>query len=129
MELTQQQIYDIRPSEVVAVEHDEEGLSHVWFADRQPNDIRYVCLTRAPSSQDVYTERDDQKWSCYGGVLHVSFDADKLVVDLDKSAAKALGGVESVRVDCRGLNEETSERVEKALRAIFDGTSVPLTIL
>ena len=129
MELTDLRVYDIKPSEVVAAERDGEGISHLWLAVRRPQEVRYVSLSRSHAEVSVHLERDDQKWSCYDGVMGVSMDANELVVNLSRSAAESLGGVESIHVDCRGLNEETWERVSRAVRAIFEGTSVPLAIV
>ena len=128
MELTESRVYDIKPGEVVAEERDDEGVSHLWLAVRRPQEVRYVSLSRSQGEVSVHLERDDQKWGCYDGVTGVSLDANELVVNLNRSAADSLGGVESIHVDCRGLNEETWERVSRALRAIFEGTSIPLAI-
>lgn len=129
MELTKQRAYEICPSEVVAVARDDDDISQLWFADNNGPEMRYVTLSRSHSEASPYVERDDQKWSCYDGITSVNLDADKLIVLLDKPAAESLGGVESICVDCRGLNEETWERIERTVHAIFDGTPVPLTIL
>ena len=128
MELTQQRVYDIRPAEVVAVERDDENLAYLWFADPRQGEVRYVSLARSLSNGSIHAERDDQKWCCYDGITAVELRGGQLLVHFDPTAAGQLGGVELVRVDCQGMNEETLERIEHALRAMFADSGIPLTM-
>jgi hypothetical protein len=128
MELTQQQVYDICPREVVPIERDDEDVASVWFADRRGSEVRYVSVARSLPDGPVHTERDDQKWGCYGGLTRVELVGGMLSLHFDSAAAGKLGGIELMRVDCRGMTEQTRERIESVLRAMFAGSSIPMTI-
>jgi hypothetical protein len=128
MELTQQQVYDIRPGEVVATQRDDDNVCSLWFAHRGPGEVRYVSVARPLLYASVHTERDDQKWSCYDGLIGVQFVGGMLSMRFDSTAAGKLGGVELIRVDCRGMTEETRERIEQVLRIIFADSGIPVTI-
>jgi hypothetical protein len=128
VELVTQPTYALTPNEVKIVERDDDDLGYLWFADRQNGDIRYVTLTRSYQDDSVHTERDDQKWQAYGGLTAVEFDGNTLAMHFDKSAAAALGGVETVRVDCRAATAEVRTRLQEALMPLLAGTNVPLLI-
>ena len=128
MELTQQRDYEIRPVEVAASAGDDENIASIWFADRESQKVRYVALSRDLFNSSLYVERDDQKWSSYDGITAVELQGGQLAIQLDSAGADRLGGVKLIRVDCRGFNEETLERMEHALRAMFAGSKVPLSI-
>jgi hypothetical protein len=105
-----------------------KSLSYLWFVDERGPDVRYAGVTRSFLDDSLYSERDDQRWGCYDGILRVSLNAEALEIHFDKEAERALGGVETIRVDCSGLNEETWERVERVLRSILSDRPVALTI-
>jgi hypothetical protein len=128
MELTEQRVYDIRPAEVVALDNDDENTASIWFADRKSHEVRYVALSKNLPHGSFHTERDDQKWSSRDGVTSVALQDGRLSIQYDGAAARRLGGVELIRIDCQGMNEETLERIEQALRAMFVGSGVPVTI-
>jgi hypothetical protein len=115
--LIQEQIYDIRPTEIEARESDDDSVALLWFADRQSDTLRYVCLSRLLDEDKIHIERDDQKWSSYDG-LALSMDEGVLSIQLGAPTSERLGGIKTIRVDCRSVTEDTIERVEKVLKEI-----------
>ena len=128
MELMTQPTYSISPSEVEIVERDDEELGYLWFADRRNGDVRYVTLTRSYRDGSVHLERDDQKWQTYGGLAAVEFDGTTLAVHLDQTATAALGGVQTVLVDCRSIDPAAQRRLDHSLAPLLAGTNVPLHV-
>ena len=128
MELMIQPTYALTPSEVVVVERDDDDLGYLWFADRRNDDVRYVTLTGSYQDGSLHVERDDQTWQAYGGITAVEFDGATLALHFDKAAAAALGGIETVLVDCRSIQPSTQDRLEHLLAPLFAGTNVPVQI-
>ena len=83
----------------VAIE-DEDSVSLVGFADREIGTTHYFILERAHEfdTQDrdlgmdtYYIERDDQSFSCYGGIVSYAQHPDRIRFELDDKASRKLG--------------------------------------
>ncbi len=126
MELTDQQVYEIRPREIAAAERDDEDVAYLGFFDPRPAANHYVSLSRSLRETAIHTERDDQKWSCYNGITDVTLEAGLLTIRYDPESASKLGGVETIRVDGRGVTAATWNQVARVLAVMFRDTDVRL---
>jgi hypothetical protein len=126
--MTNHQTYTLAPSEVVIVERDDDDLGYLWFADRQSGDSRYFTVTRSFRDGSIHLERDDQQWQSYGGLTSIELGGGLLTLHFDKSAAAALGGIESAVVDCQAIEPALLARLEHALAPLVAGTNVALQV-
>lgn len=126
MELTAASVYILSPSEFQYVARDDDHLGYVWFADRQPGDVRYLTISRSFEDGTVHIERDDQKWGAYGGLARVEYRGGLLRLEFEPATAAELGGIESAVIDCAGI-PDVAVRLPPALTQLLAGTGVRLT--
>src|SRR5262245_54478884 len=90
----------------VAVEDTEDHVL-VGFADREFNTTCYLTFQRAyrfdeqdhrTGMAEVYVERDDQRWSGYGGMERCELLPDGLRLTLDERGAAAMAGIRMMEV-------------------------------
>jgi len=128
MEVKTDRSYSLHPNAMEAVERDDDDLGYLWFAEKSPDQVRYVGITRSFETDELHVERDDQRWSAYGGITEVSYDGRFLRCCLDAEGANKLGGFAEILVDCRHFREAQRRQAAKALQAVFADTDVAVSI-
>jgi len=110
--------WQLDPNELEAIEQDEEGLTYLWMAEKTPQNIRYVTLSRSNESGEVYVERDDQGWSCYGGIEKIQLVPTGLKVHLNANGKSHLGGITQLDITFGPQIKPSYERIKKVLRRL-----------
>ena len=109
---------------------DMDDLCLVGFADEAFDTQQYLILQRSyvDDEQDVrlgmntyHVERDDQRWSCYGGIERFELHKDRVVVRFTPSDAQMLqaDGMEITFAIDGTLFEKLTRRLER----IFVGSN------
>ena len=91
-----------RTANAVTVDEIDDALV-IGFAMLERNGVpaEYMTLQRSldpdedtPGIDGVYVERDDQRFSGYGGIVRFVLHRDRALVELDERIGRALGGQE-----------------------------------
>ncbi len=112
-------VWHLNANEVETAEDDDECLTHLWLAAKKADGIRYLTMARRQDSHDVYVERDDQGWSCYGGIEKVRLFPDGLSVHLNANGMSSLGGVSRLNVAFGVEVKPSYENIESVLRLLL----------
>jgi hypothetical protein len=103
---------------------DDDNLAHVWFANPGERSSQYVTLCRElddHTSDSVYVERDDQKWSSHGGIDKAMLTRHSLVLSFSEDSSNSLG---ASWLDIQfEIEDESFGQLKDALTAIFEGHS------
>ena len=114
----------------VAVE-DMEDLWLVGFADDEFETREYLTLQRSfeDDEQDValgmntyHVERNDQRWSGYGGIKKLELKRDRVRIEFTSEGARELGNVAEMEVTFKIGEHELCKLMDR-LEKIFAGTS------
>jgi hypothetical protein len=112
----------------VTVENNEDCVL-VGFADRQFDTTCYLMFQRAHEfgEQDhrtgmaaVYVERDDQRWSGYGGMQRCELLRDRIRLHFDESGAAKMEGIRTMEVSFE-ITPHQMEGLREGLRQCFSG--------
>ena len=112
----------------VTVENMEDHIL-VGFADREFNTNCYLMFQRAyefheqddhTGMAEVYVERDDQRWSGYGGMERCELLADRIRLTLDDRGAAAMEGIRLMEVSF-DLTSHQLDVLRDGLRQCFSG--------
>jgi hypothetical protein len=106
-------------NELEVVEQDDEGVTYLWLAEKTPQQIRYVTFARSSDCSDVYIERDDQAWGCYGGIENVQISPNGLKVFLNANGQSHLGGMNSLDISFGPDVKPSYASIEKVLRLLL----------
>jgi hypothetical protein len=110
---------------------DMDDLWLVGFADKKFGSRDYLMLQRAyiDDEQDIslgmntyHVERNDQRWSGYGGIRTFELFRDRVIVTFTEKGAIEMGNVSSVEITFQVGAREFAELKER-LERIFAGTS------
>ena len=107
----------------------QESLS---FADRRENHQHYLIIQRdeeardsvLPDVENVYIERDDQRFGGYGGIEAVTLGSRHLTLKLTPRMAKQMGHHEMLSVE---FAEESLRDVDQLVAVIFRGYESRIT--
>jgi hypothetical protein len=112
----------------VAIE-DMDDLWLVGFADEKFETRQYLMLQRGyeDDEQDVklgmdtyHVERDDQRWSCYGGIGRFELHRDHVAVRFNREGAERL---EAKRMEITfKIDRSQFQKMVRRLKHIFAGT-------
>ena len=88
------------------VVHSDRLCRRLSFADRDDDSGKqYFIIDRSEQSNeavhdmdDVYIERDDQRWGGYGGIERVVLERDRLTLQFDPRMATRMGEHDSIRI-------------------------------
>jgi len=112
----------------IAVE-DMDELWLVGFADDEVNTRDYLTLQRAfeDDEQDValgmntyHVERNDQKWSGYGGIAAFELKRDRVKITFTKEGAAKMGNVTELEITFR-VEGDKYLKLKDCLGKIFAG--------
>jgi len=76
--------------------------------------------TNRPANAEVYVERDDQRWSGYGGMERCELLADRIRLTLDDRGAAAMEGIRLMEVSF-DLTSHQLDVLRDGLRQCFSG--------
>ena len=116
----------------VAIE-DADGFWLVGFADEEFATRQYLMLTRSytDDEQDVrhgmntyHVERDDQIWSCYGGIDRFELHREHVVLRFTQSGTKQVKA-EGIEVTFT-IDDRRFQIMKQGLAHIFDGSDCHL---
>jgi hypothetical protein len=104
----------------------------VAFRDSRAAPEQYLMLqrTRAVDAQDlelgmedVYVERNDQRWSAYGGIRSVLLSRDRLVLEFDDRTTAKLGSHNVIEVHF-DLDDARFKAIQDGVAQVFEGRDV-----
>lgn len=113
----------------VKVEDDKESIT-IGLADHQLAPMSYVMLQRATSfddedrrlrMDDIYTERDDQRWSGYGGIASCTLQSGLLRIEFNDLGVRQMGGLRITEVSF-DIASDQFELLRVGLRRCFEGS-------
>src|SRR5690349_20550719 len=112
-------------AELVVADARQRSLS---FADRDEGTCHYLVVQRDEERrgevlsdlENIYVERDDQRWGGYGGIERVQLDRGGMTLFLGERMAACMGGHSEMRVT---FDVDTSRlrEVKDVLSLIFRG--------
>ena len=117
-------------AKLVSLEDPDDYCWMVAFVDDPDSVNQYLMLQRGyeDDEQDIqlgmniyYLERDDQGWSCYGGIDHFELFRDFVRIYLNDVGFSALGEIREITIDFK-INDYTYRKLKNRLRKIFFGT-------
>jgi Immunity protein 10 len=113
----------------VGIDTDDPDFIVVGFAWKGRDPYHYRTLQRAYEfdEQDValgmdsyHVEKDDQKYSAYGGILRFQLHRDRALISLDTKTARKLDGEPELEIRF-DLGDEQFEDLRAGLTAVFKG--------
>lgn len=120
----------------IAVDDSDSELIVIGFDSSNSDPAGYLILQRsyhfddqdaALGMNDVYIERNSQARSAYGGITHCDLKRNQLLINLDSSTARELGGDATYEIRF-SLDDQAFEELRSGLTRLFDGLATTLTL-
>ena len=118
--------WQIVANDIRTIEQDDDGLTYLWLAQESSEPVRYVTMVRSTDPhEEVYVERDDQRWACYGGIRRIEVSLQGMVIHLNEKGQEKLGSSERLDVAFDQEAQPDEERIRTLLGVLF-GESSPV---
>lgn len=93
----------------------------VGFSDEEYQTREYLTLTRSREDDETYhVERNDQLYSCYGGIQRLVLHRDRAVITLNTEGVKRLAA-DTMEI-AFSIDDARFEQLKQTLREVFAKT-------